>query len=129
MTSQQVSTLFKAASLFNILAALGLVFATEFCFVLLELGPLPNQSVFLHLFASLVFTFGIAYYFVSIDLDKYYLFIYLGMLGKTLVILVFLVDWITGITVWGILIPGTGDLLFTVFFGYVIKNREMIRQH
>lgn len=70
----------------------------------------------LQLAMALVFVYGICYYYVFKDPVGNRVCAKLGIFSKTLVFLVLFYNWITGVIVFGLLVPGIVDLIFAGFY-------------
>jgi len=72
--------------------------------------------LFLHLFSTLVFLFGIAYYRAATDLEGQAEVIKLGGVAKLALVVVAALDVVLGLVSWPILVPLSGDLVFGLLF-------------
>lgn len=124
MTLKQLSLLFKVAALFNLTVAITLVFFTDLFFELLNLGELPVQPIFLHLFAGIVLTFALLYYQISISPQGKRQLVQFSILAKFAVVIVCLIDSASGLVAWTINIPAFGDLIFAVLFIKVLATKH-----
>lgn len=82
-------SMFRHAAFFNFAFAVIFGLFQETLLPWLGMEPLANEA-FLHLFLGLVFIFGISYYWVSLDLSQNRAVVWLGFLGKSLVVLLLL---------------------------------------
>jgi hypothetical protein len=112
--------LFRAAAIFNWLAALALAFQSERLFDLLRISPAPTEPLFLQLFAWLVFVFGIGYWWAASDPVANAPIIRLGMLGKWAVVLVALFFVLVGAVSWQIMLLAGCDGLFALLFAQAL---------
>ena len=116
MTRDTSRKMFLVSAIFNWLIASGLFFIPGAFLGLLHIDPLPDQTVWIQLFAALVFMFGVAYYWASRDFEANVSVVRLGAIGKTTVVLVALLNVATGDISWQLLIPASADLLFALLF-------------
>lgn len=110
-----------SAAWFNWLAALALLLIPATLFQLFRITPLPTEPLFLHLFAVLVFVFGIGYYWAAKDFEKNAPIVRLGMIGKLAVFLTGLVNTLLGNVSWQIMLLVSVDLLYAVLFFMALK--------
>jgi hypothetical protein len=116
MEKDNIRVLFVAAAIFNWVVGLGLFFIPGLFLSLFGITPLPEQSLWVQLFASLVFFFGIAYYQASVDLPRHRNIIKLAVWAKTGVLLIGLMNVVNGDVSWHFLIPASADGVFAVLF-------------
>ena len=91
------------------------------------LDPL-RYGIPLQLAMALVFVYGIAYYYAFKDPVGNRVCVKLGIYSKTLVFLVLFYNWVTGVIVFSLLVPGIVDLIFAglyVEFLYGFKPEEV----
>ena len=91
----EYQSMFRHAAFFNFAVAVNFGLFQETLLPCLGMEPLTNE-VFLHLFLGLVFIFGIGYYWVSLDAEKNRGIIWLGFLGKSMVVLLLLIHVFQG---------------------------------
>jgi hypothetical protein len=108
--------MFLSGAVFNWLVGLGLLFNAGLLFELLDVSPVPTESLFVHLFAWLVIVFGVGYYWISRDPPGHVPIIKLGMLGKASVVLVCLAAVVTGTASWQLMILASADLAYAILF-------------
>jgi len=128
MNNKQVKILFQLSALFNISVALTLLFATDLFIEIFQLGAAATQPVFVHLFAIVVLAFGGLYYYISTKPLECRAEIYFGMYAKLGVVVVCLVDTLSGLVVWTINIPAFFDLVFAYLFYNVIRSQTIYTQ-
>lgn len=116
-----IKRLFFSAALFNWLVALALSIDAAWLFALFGVTPPPTEPLFLQLFAWLVFTFGIGYFWVFQNPTAHVSIIKLGILGKISVVLVALACVLTGHISWQMMILASADLVYVVLFAVVLK--------
>ena len=116
------SKLFKSAAGFNWLVGVALLVNAPLLFELFGVEPAPQAGVLLHLFAALVFIFGIGYYWAANDLEANAPVVRLGMYGKLAVFTVGLLDVILGVVSWQILLLLSVDLVYAILFYYSLKT-------
>ena len=112
--------LFSAAC-FNWLVALALLTFPAALLQLFRVSPLPTEPLFLHLFASIVFVFGIGYYWSSKDFAANAAIVRLGMIGKLAVFVTGLANALLGNVSWQILLLVSVDLLYAILFYIALK--------
>jgi len=110
-----------SAACFNWLAALALLLIPATLFQLFRITPLPAEPLFLHLFAVVVFVFGIGYYWAAIDFVRNAPIVRLGMIGKLAVFVTGLVNTLLGNVSWQIMLLVSVDLLYAVLFFMTLK--------
>jgi hypothetical protein len=108
--------MFVSAALFNWTAAIVFVFASDWVLALLSLESSPTALLFLHLFFTVVFLFGIAYYRAATDLEGQAEVIKLGGAAKLALFVVATLDVALGVVSWPILVPLSGDLVYGLLF-------------
>ena len=73
---------------------------------------------------SLVFVFGIGYYWVSKDLSKNHDIVKLGIIAKILVFMIFSYHYLTGNMPLLIALCGVVDLIFAILFLEFLMNMK-----
>jgi hypothetical protein len=124
MTRETTRTMLLSSAIFNWLVAAGLFFIPDTFLGLLSINPLPEQSVWVQLFAGLAFMFGVAYYWASRDFEANVSVVSLGAIGKATVVLVALLNVVKADISWQFMIPTSADLLFTIFFIITLKSAQ-----
>jgi hypothetical protein len=108
--------LFTLAAVFNWLVGLGLFFAADSLLGLFQISPLPSETLFLRLFAGLVFIFGFAYYAARCDLQANAPVIRLGAVAKLAVVAIAALEIALGNVSWQLMLIAGADLVFAVLF-------------
>ncbi len=111
-----MKVLFISAACFNWIAAIVFVFASDRVLALLSLESSPAALLFLHLFFTVVFLFGIAYYRAATDLEGQAEVIRLGGAAKLALVAVAGLDVALGVISWPILVPLSGDMIYGLLF-------------
>lgn len=113
--------LFFIGALWNWGAALlfvGLFFINE---NLLELFlKVPESMLWYFIVFGAVFIFGLGYYWISKDVERNRDIIKMGIIGKVMVFLLFLIYMIKGDITWLLFMAGCVDLVFAVLFKQVL---------
>lgn len=122
MSRELSSRMFVAAALFNWVVAAGLFFIPGPFLGLIGVAPLPEQNLWIQQFAGLVFFFGIGYYQASRDLERMAPMIRLAVWAKWGVVLIGLVNVLTGDISWQFMIPASADGVFAVLFARALKS-------
>ncbi len=113
MESAQQS-MFRFAAFYNFAVAIILGLFQKTILPWLGMEPLVNEA-FLHLFLGLVFIFGIGYYWVSLDVTQRAI-VWLGILGKSLVVLLLFIHAFQGNVSWRLASLGLVDLWYAIRF-------------
>ena len=113
---------FVGAALFNLIAALGPIFTPALTLDLFGMTPLPDH-LFVQVTGILVLTYGIGYWLVSRNLDAREI-VLLGIIGKCSFVAVVVWAWLHGRASAAALAAGSGDLLFSLFFGVFLVTRQ-----
>ena len=116
MKQSITSKLFLAAAIFNWVMGLGLFFVPHILLGLFSISPGIEQTLWVQQFAGLVFMFGIGYYWASRDLNANAQIIRLGAIAKCGVVLIGIINVLTGDTSWQFLIPISADAAWAVLF-------------
>lgn len=114
--------LFLSASVFNFAAAVTLLFAYKPVFSLIGLTPLPENPIYLHLFALLAASFGLAYYWVSKDFDRNRNLVQLGVITKIAVFAMPLAYFIAGSISWQLPVITSVDLVYAILFASTLRQ-------
>ena len=86
------------------------------------LNDIPENIMWFHICMGLVAIFGLAYYWVAQDVRRNRDIIKMGVLGKTLVVVLIVPAWYAGqVTTLGAA-AATVDFVFTVLFVDVLLN-------
>ena len=121
MNAAKSRRLFIAAALFNWLVALGLFFIPDLFLAVFAVTPAPEQTLWIQQFAGLVFIFGVGYYQASRDLQALAPMIRLAVWAKWGVVLIAVLNVMTGDISWQFLIPATADGVFAVLFARALR--------
>lgn len=108
--------MFRVAALFNIGVAIPLWVAPVWLSTLMGFEPVPTDILYTDLFAALVLTFGIAYWWVGADPMRNRVIVKMGICGKFLVVLVGYWHFFAGTTNLPFAVLVTGDLLWALSF-------------
>lgn len=109
--------LFGIAAAFNFAVASGLLFCQSWLAPLLGLTPAyGSNALFLDLTAMLIAVFGYAYARVAGHPQRFRPYIALGVLGKTLVVLLVFGHWLRGDIDWQLPLLASADALFSLLF-------------
>ena len=95
-------------------------------FVSSGMKPLVNEA-FLHLFLGLVFIFGIGYYWISLDAEKNRGIIWLGFLGKSMVVLLLLIHLFRGNISLRLASLGLVDLWYAIQFMRFLVDQDLLK--
>lgn len=118
------SKLFYSAALFNWAVALTFLIFYQPVFNLIGLTPVPKSPIYLHLFASLVAIFGIAYYWAGKDLNKNINLVKLGIIGKLTVFFLSLTYYLIGLVSWQLPALASVDLLYSILFINALRHNN-----
>ena len=108
--------LFISAAWFNWIAAVVFGLASDWVLPILSMESSPTTLFFIHLFCTLVFVFGFAYYRAASDLAGQAPVIRLGAAAKLALVFVATMDVVLGLISWPILIVLAGDLVYALLF-------------
>ena len=109
--------LFIPAALFNWVVAGGLLLFSDLMGSLLQLDPASGTNLALRdMCMLLVAVFGVSYWRIAFDPQRFRPYIELGILGKSLVVLVIYGHWLAGHMGWQLPAVAFGDAVFTVLF-------------
>lgn len=114
--------LFFSAALFNWSVAITFLFAYQPMFELIGISPVPQNPIYLHLFACLVAIFGLAYYWAGKDLKKNRNLVRLGIIGKLIVFALPLAYWLAGHISWQLPALASADLIFAILFTNALRQ-------
>ncbi|MFN8545268.1 MAG: hypothetical protein U0807_13825 [Candidatus Binatia bacterium] len=114
--------LFAIAAVFNLVAGLPPLLAPAQALQAFGMAPLP-EHLFVRTTSALVLTFGLGYWLVSRDLARREL-VWLGIVGKLGVVVLFGHAWLRGVLPLGAAAIGFGDLLFALAFAtFLVTHR------
>lgn len=114
--------LFLSAALFNWAVAITFLFAYQPVFNLIGLSPVPQNPIYLHLFACLVAAFGLAYYWISQDFQKNRNLVKLGIIGKLTVFALPLAYCLASSISWQLPALASVDLIFAILFANALRK-------
>jgi len=120
--------LFSAAAAFNFVAAMPFLVAPRQFAGLIGMQPVPVDPLFPHIVAVLVLAFGWGYWRISRDPVVNRPIIHLGIVGKSLLVLMVCVDWLVGNTNWPFAVIVSGDAVFAALFLDYLR-RHPIQPH
>jgi hypothetical protein len=122
MKREAASKIFLSGAIFNWAMALALFFIPGLFLNLLGVTPSPEQSLWVQQFAGLVFVFGIGYYWACRDFESNIQIIRLAVIGKAGVVLIGLLDVVTGDVSWQFMIAASADLCYVILFLMALKS-------
>ena len=117
--------LFTIAALFNVSIGLTWLFAMPWFVATINMQPVPNDPVFIHLSAVVVLTFGWGYWRIAQDPVAHRNIIHLGIAGKTMVVMGMMYDFFTGATNWTLPLLVGGDAIFAMLFANYLRLRPL----
>lgn len=118
--------LFFSAAMFNWFVALVFLFSYQSAFKLLGITPIPDNPIYLHLFAILVAMFGWAYYQAGKDFTANRNLIELGTIAKIVVFLLPFGYFLVGLISWQLPLLASVDLLYALLFIRALKAQKLI---
>lgn len=119
--------LFSIAALWNIAAAVMLIFNPEFLLVRLGIGD-PAARLLARSFASSVGTWGIGYAMIAYDRVRFRDFAWLGVLSKSIFFTIYAVYFVRGMIGGAAFIPAVADLIFALMFAeFLVRSRRETR--
>jgi hypothetical protein len=83
---------------------------------------IPQTMLWYYCFLSAVFIFGLGYYWISKDVSRNRDIIKMGIIGKTMVFLMFLIYLFKGEITILLFLAGCVDLIFTILFVKVLVH-------
>jgi hypothetical protein len=107
--------LFLIGAIWNWSATTIFFFAYEQIFSLAGM-EVPANPLFLRLFLSLAFVFGIGYYWVSRDITNNHAIVKLGIMGKLCVFVLMTYYWVEGYVKLSLVPTGVVDLIFAILY-------------
>lgn len=88
----------------------------------------PDDPIYLQLFLGLCFVYGIGYFLVSRDINANHGIVIMGIIGKIIVFIGFVVDYLTGNAHLLIVLCGTVDLIFALLFiEFLMRIKKITR--
>ena len=127
MQRETASNMLLGGAIFNWAVALTLFSIPQVFLNLLSVTPAPQQSLWVQQFAGLVFVFGIGYYWASRDFEANIQIIRMAVIGKAGVVLIGVLNVVTGDISWQFLLPVSGDLIFVILFVMALKAQPTWR--
>lgn len=106
---------FGAAAIFNFAAGLPLLLAPEMMLGSFGL-PVPDDVLYHRMTGLLVVIFGMLYGFVATDLARFKPTVWLGVIGKSGVVILFAQAWMQGAMPFSAFSVSLGDVAFTLGF-------------
>ena len=116
MAKSTTNTLFFVAALFNGIIGLLLFFAPNLFLAIFQVTPPVTNTLWVQLFAILVLAFGLGYYWAAQNFAANAAVIKLGIVAKTGVVLVVVLNIITDAVSWQLLVPASVDAVFVLLF-------------
>jgi hypothetical protein len=120
--------MFFIGALWNWVASLTFAIGWKFLFPLFGMA-LPNYLVFYMLFLGLCFVFGIGYFWVSRDISSNHGIVRMGIIGKLLVFVGFLIAWYMGELPLIIVSAGFVDFIFALLFIEFLNSYSKMDTH
>lgn len=115
--------LFIPAALFNWSVAGALLLLSDLMGPLLQLDPASGTNLaFRDMSMLLVAAFGVAYWRIAFDPQRFRPYIELGILGKSLVVLVIYGHWLAGHIGWHLPAVAFGDVVFALLFWSFLRR-------
>jgi hypothetical protein len=115
--------LFSIAAFFNLTVGLVFLFAMPEFAILAGMRPIPSDPLFMHLAGVLVLAFGWGYWRVSRDPVANRAIIWMGIVGKSLVVLEGYGDWYLGNTNFVFPVFLLADAIFALLFVDYLRQR------
>ena len=123
MKRETVSKIFLGGAVFNWIVAGSLFFIPEVLLNLFAVTPTPEQSLWVQQFAGLVFVFGIGYYWASRNFEANIQIIKLAVIGKAGVVLIGVLNVMSGSISWQFMLPASADAVFVILFVMALKSQ------
>jgi len=117
--------LFSIAAAFNFFAAMPFLVAPQQFARFIGMQPVPADLLFPHMVAALVLAFGWGYWRISRDPVANRPLIHLGIVGKSLLVLVVGFDWLSGNTNWPFALIVSGDAVFVALFADYLRKHPV----
>ncbi|PKI16194.1 hypothetical protein [Colwellia sp. 12G3] len=126
--NNKTKVLFLIAAVFNVSIGATFLFAHQwlFSFIGFELTDKPQYNVMVEFTGLAITTFGVGYYLASKDLNKYQAIVWLGMMAKIGVFVLFSYHLFLNITILPLFLAGSCDLVFAGLFWFALKNNHKI---
>ncbi len=106
---------FIAAAIFNFLAGLPTLLVPEMMAASVDMPP-PTDPLFHRFTGLLVVCFGVVYWMIANDLERYRPLVWLGVVGKTGVVALFALALMQGAVTFKAFAVSMGDLVFAIGF-------------
>lgn len=121
--------MFYSAFAFNMVMAVIFSFFVVSGFELIGVVPSiadisPQEEMFSQLFGVLVFSFGIGYLWIARDPEKNKQIIRMGIMGKTVVVLVCLANVILENVSWHLMLAAGFDGVYAVLFYLALRQLD-----
>ncbi len=87
-----------------------------------HISPLPTETLFVRLFAGLVFVFGFGYYAAGNDLNTNAPVIRLGAIAKLSVVAIGAYELALGNISWQFMLLAGADLIFAILFFKALRT-------
>jgi hypothetical protein len=117
---------FLSGAIFNLAVGGGLLFLFSLMQPYLGIVPVPPNLMFLvDIVGVFVCAFGIAYWLLSVDFNRYRLLAVFGASCKVLVFLVVAGHFTLGRVGWQLLGLGVVDLVYAVLFWIVLRQTTL----
>lgn len=115
--------LFSVAAVFNYVVGAAFLLAMPQLAAAIGMHPLPSDPLLIHFGAVLVLVFGWGYQRVAIDPVANRPIIYMGIMGKSAVVLAGYVDWYLDNTNSAFPMLLLADVLFALLFADYLRRR------
>ena len=117
-------TFFAVATAFSFVVALPFLAAPDVVLAAFNI-PVPGDLLFHRFTGFLVLCFGIGYGFVARDPQRNRAIVWIGLIGKTGVVMLFAQAWLSGALPFAAFAVSFGDIVFAIGFAvFLITNRE-----
>jgi hypothetical protein len=119
--------LFYPAALFNWAIGLPLMAAPQHMARLIGLRPIPSEPVYAQIMFAAIALFGLMYFLAGWDPAKYRPYVYMGIVGKLLTVLLIYANWIAGRLNWVMPFLVTFDAIWALaFWAYLRRSRAPV---
>ena len=121
-------TMLVTAAVYNWTVALAFLKPDIVC-GFLQVSPIPEEGLALHVLVAFVALFGVAYYQASRDVPAHANLLWLGMVAKVLVNVITVMDILLGFISWQAIFVAVGDLVYAGLFYQVLDDvkREKVK--
>lgn len=129
--NNRTKVLFLFSAIFNVSIGITFLFAHQwlFSFIGFQLTNKPQYNVMVEFSGLAITAFGVGYYFASKNFDKNQPIVWLGMMTKIAVFVLFSYHFYLTPQMLPLFIAGSCDLLFAVLFWFTLKNSTEISIH